>query len=181
LHVGNQWLIFSSSTDGRIAIYSIDQTLFNDNVKVINPVHHLLAHQSGVNSLSVHYNTSTNECTVASGGDDQALFVSVFKYDTTTTTTTAIQDLTTFKLPDVHTAAVNGIYTNGSILIETSIDQRLNIFQICKQQEELKLQLMQSIMIETNDVSGMSILNNDDNNSMEIAVCGAELQLLRIN
>lgn len=172
--VEDQYLVMTGSTDGQIAIHRLDKStlLSNPTEQQFEPLFTLEAHQSGVNSLSVHQ--SGSDFTIASGGDDQALFVAKFTY-----TNGQMINTRSKSLPMVHTAAINGISTNGRFLFETSIDQRFNVFSIVDSGESVDLTLVAAIMLEVNDICAMSTLETGTN-TMDVAVCGAELQIIQV-
>jgi len=174
---GDEFIIMTGSTDGVIAIHVLDKaTLLSDPTQIrFAPLFTLEAHQSGVNSLSTFVLGS--DFTIASGGDDQSLFVARFTY-----ANRQMHNMRTKQLPMVHTAAVNGIATNGQYVFETSIDQRFNVFSIVDHGDSLDLKLTATDMVEVNDICAMSALGveDDKNTSIDFAICGAELQILQV-
>ncbi|RCV21924.1 hypothetical protein SETIT_4G177900v2 [Setaria italica] len=98
-------------------------------------------HQSGVNCLHISSSTNNKSYCIISGGNDQVVQCFSFTVgsleDCSTTTARlnshdngTLKILYQHKIPSAHSAAVKGIWTNGTRAFSTSLDQRVRCWKM---------------------------------------------------
>ncbi|EER95656.1 WD repeat-containing protein 6 isoform X1 [Sorghum bicolor] len=112
------------------------------DIPELRPMHLLSGvHQSGVNCLHISYSTPDKSYCIISGGDDQAVqcfnFRVVSSEDCLTTTTRlnshdndTLKILYQHKASSAHSAAVKGIWTDGTWAFSTGLDQRVRCWKM---------------------------------------------------
>ncbi|BDA49006.1 probable WD repeat-containing protein 6 at N-terminal half [Coccomyxa sp. Obi] len=131
--LGQHNIIFSGATDGAVAVW--DCAAHSDIVGDQQP---LLAlpdmHQSGVNAMSAAVvATSEGMCRVllASGGDDQSLRLTHFGITwTLTAPRPAVTVLASVHVPNAHSSALRGVWTDGNLVASVGLDQRLRTWKV---------------------------------------------------
>lgn len=94
------------------------------------------SHQSGVNGIAVAPAPGgvPGRLLVASGGDDQALRVTLLSVTyiagegTTSTTAVAVARTASVQVDFAHSSAVKGVWMSGGVIATTSHDQRLRVW-----------------------------------------------------
>ncbi|CAG8549444.1 9494_t:CDS:10 [Gigaspora margarita] len=194
-------LLFTSATDGRIAVWDISHYIHSYLVSYTTelkfqhhtpynlgtPIFSYQAHQSGVNCLALHQMTNLTTSNfikesymVVTGGEDNAIAAIILEFT-----------YHEFKGPN------SGIrIINGSTILSTSIDQRLNLWnitfknlinndEISEQSEESKFELIKSEFVNVCDPCCMDVLRindgNDKNDKLMIATSGIGIELFQIN
>eukprot|EP00794_Sanderia_malayensis_P005573 gene5573-6262_t len=128
--------VLSGGTDGRIALWDItdvvqhrlhSQAMF-DELKM-EPLHIFNSNQSGIHSIEIVESNKDSSFLLASGGDDNAIFLSKFKIDFS-------NNMPLFNLiwSDKHIFAHHSTITalrflSEDVLVSSSIDQRVKIWQ----------------------------------------------------
>lgn len=112
--------LITMATDGLMAFWTLDD--FNENSQSFFNVQH---HDSGINSFDIFINS--NEMYIASGGDDQAIVISILQLKAKLNGKLSISVSKTTKFPYNHTAQVNGVKfsTDKKYLYSASVDQTL--------------------------------------------------------
>lgn len=111
--------LISMATDGLITFWSLDE--FTEDSKPFFTVQH---HESGINAFDVYIDA--NRMIVATGGDDQAIVISILNLQVESNEL-IVSVLKTKRFPYIHTAQVNGIKvaTNGLFVYSASVDQTI--------------------------------------------------------
>ncbi|XP_055297344.1 WD repeat-containing protein 6 [Sitodiplosis mosellana] len=112
--------LITMATDGLIAFWSLDN--FNENSQPFFNVQH---HDSGINSFDIFIDS--NEICIATGGDDQAIVISVLQIEAKSNNEINISVSKTIKFPFNHTAQVNGVKfsVDQKYLYSVSVDQTI--------------------------------------------------------
>ncbi|CAG8661485.1 11917_t:CDS:10, partial [Dentiscutata erythropus] len=211
-------LLFTSATDGRIAVWDISRYIHSYLVSYateVNFPHHTpydlgtpifsyQAHQSGVNCLALQHliNSATSNLVkelymVVTGGEDNAIAAMILEFtyhefkgtnsDTKCGKWTAEQSINDIlKMEFAHGSSIQGInIIDDSTILSTSIDQRLNLWNITFKNLESKFELIKSEFIDVCDPSCMDVLRfndgNDKNDKLMIAISGVGIELFQIN
>ncbi|XP_029362820.1 tRNA (34-2'-O)-methyltransferase regulator WDR6 isoform X2 [Echeneis naucrates] len=162
---GNRYkLLFTAATDGKIAVWDLTDVCSSTDASTPPiPCLNIPAHQSGINSLAVWAEKLVHQeggclVTVASGGDDGQLKVSVIKAhfsedgktgdsrdfshicESTISSTMAIQAAdqlhlhlhASFHIPGAHAAPLTALkFLTPGLVVSTSSDQRICLWTIC--------------------------------------------------
>lgn len=117
---GQNYLI-TMATDGLIAFWSLDD--FCEDSKPFFNVRH---HDSGINSFDI-FKDGANKMFIATGGDDQAIVISILQLDVDETHAKgmSVSVVKTDKFSYNHTAQVNGVMfsSDRKYLFSASVDQ----------------------------------------------------------
>ncbi|CAG5127560.1 unnamed protein product [Candidula unifasciata] len=151
--------------------------LFKTNLKIESdwkPLSSLKAHQSGVNSLHA-FQISVSQFLLASGGDDNAVTVSLLEISDL-----ALKELAKVSKEDAHAAQVTGVQLiSSALLVSVSIDQRVCLWGIdYLPQNHMQLQLVACRYISVADVSSMSAYLYQ--NSVYLCIGGEGLCLYKL-
>src|SRR5690606_14477452 len=162
----DKFLVCSGATDGYIRIWDLTKLLNQmELVKtILSPLFSLKVHQSAVNALHYHIIHEEKDCEIhcVTGGDDQAISYCKLQVGSD------CKQLKLIKLENQHSAAVNGIFTDGKIVISTSLDHRLNFYAL------------ESMKMESSHMIEMNVLDIDVSENV-IALAGSGLQVLTYN
>uniref|UniRef100_H3D3A1 tRNA (34-2'-O)-methyltransferase regulator WDR6 n=1 Tax=Tetraodon nigroviridis TaxID=99883 RepID=H3D3A1_TETNG len=137
-------LLFSAATDGKIAVWDLTEassvSAITKNAPVPSaPCLSVPAHQSGINSLAAWVDKQGSGCqvTVASGGDDGQLTVSVIKVQFPKEPTTGGSRELVFHLnsqhrvPTAHAAPLTSLkLLRPGLVVSTSADQRVCLWEV---------------------------------------------------
>ncbi|ORX62274.1 WD40 repeat-like protein [Hesseltinella vesiculosa] len=183
-------LFFTSATDGRVAIWDINDDLHsvlttmdvevdptNPSLKLTEPKHSFQSHMNGVNALQV---TPWDERTllVATGGEDNCVAVTLID-----ALTAAVVDGPVL-VPGAHASSVTGLHIlnpststlpNTRQVATVAIDQRLNIWQVTKNPDQpLQLKLINAAFADVPDPSTFDCLQRGDVTYMAITGIGLQ-------
>ncbi|MCO5580983.1 hypothetical protein L7F22_034858 [Adiantum nelumboides] len=145
------------------------------------------AHQSGVNSMSVspvkydeHPQQNGRLWVVVSGGDDQALHVAILKATETDSTLSAnTVCLLEKSIVSAHSSAIKGVWTDGSFVFTTGLDQRLRVWKFEGSKQTFSLvECCQTVMNvpEPAAIDAERLLGKN----YRIAVVGRGLQIFKV-
>ncbi|XP_029993859.1 LOW QUALITY PROTEIN: tRNA (34-2'-O)-methyltransferase regulator WDR6 [Sphaeramia orbicularis] len=136
-------LLFSASTDGQVSVWDLPPPSSSQTPPL--PCLSFPAHQSGVNALAVWTEEDEGGClvTVASGGDDGQLTVSVmrvqFPHEASRGTSSTSEPLNRIqvrlrsqaRVPLAHAAPLTALQTvRPGLLVSTSSDQRVCLWRV---------------------------------------------------
>ncbi|KAM6977741.1 tRNA (34-2'-O)-methyltransferase regulator WDR6 [Aplochiton taeniatus] len=207
-------LLFSAATDGRIAVWDMTTAASsldgNSAVATVpaTPCLAIPAHQSGVNSLAVWcdgagWSLDSHLVTVASGGDDGQLTVSVVKVqcvkEEMETSEGSLQPrFVSLKLqlqsqcsvPLAHAAPLTALrLLSPGLLVSTSPDQRVGLWRI----SSVGLCHQGGVYSHVADAAGLAVWQEGDEGQLDsgikaagqgkrwIVVCGQGLQLFQVS
>ncbi|XP_041476881.1 WD repeat-containing protein 6-like [Lytechinus variegatus] len=146
------------------------------------------AHQSGINALSV-CNVQDDKWLVVSGGDDNAITVTLVDFTSSVTTEnerTIGTILDTYKIPTAHATQVTGIQftKEANTFLSVSVDQRLNLWRLKLSEDNRKIEevrMMSSSFVHVSDVAGMDTWCDRSSSQQYAVICGQGLQLQSIS
>ncbi|KAI0211811.1 WD repeat-containing protein 6 [Lamellibrachia satsuma] len=148
----------------------------------LEPVFMLDAHQSGINAVDVRIvkEGSYSRLVVASGGDDNALNVSVIaRIETDQDKTPTLELLDTTKIHTAHSAQITGLkILDDNTIVTSSIDQRVAVWSLAMQ-PKLQLQIQACLCIGISDAVGLDVFT-DKNGLHHLAICGVGVQCLEM-
>lgn len=163
LYFKNRNYLLSMATDGLIVFWDLDN--FNDDSKPLN-IQSLQHHDSGINSFDVFVNDK-DEMYLATGGDDQAIVLSIvhLKYIDDTLNGNVLK---TIKYSHKHSAQVNGIKfsADGCALYTAGVDQRVIRIDLGD------FKAMKVAHTCVSDAKGIEMIAND---SVLVYGCGVQL------
>ncbi|XP_078169265.1 transducin family protein / WD-40 repeat family protein [Carex rostrata] len=135
-------------------------------------------HQSGVNCL--HVVSSDEGCLLVSGGDDQALHCFKFTLEgPVADSDTKIRVLSKDRIASAHSSAVKGVWTDGSWVFSTGLDQRVRCWRV----DQLgKLAEYSHLIISVPEPETLdAIISDRVNERYQIAVAGRGMQMLQFS
>lgn len=162
----NQNYLMTMATDGLIAFWSLDD--FDEHSKPFCNIQH---HDSGINGFDVLRDNS-NRMNIATGGDDQAIVISILQLDTKLESNRlTVSVVKTVKFGNQHTAQVNGVKfsVDRRYLYSASVDQ--TIMRVDMDDFSIK-QIAYSCI---SDAKGLQIID-----SKNILVHGGGVQTLNV-
>eukprot|EP00250_Pteridium_aquilinum_P022674 c2553_g1_i1 orf=96-4151(+) len=141
------------------------------------------AHQSGVNSLFVstvkgeeHAHQNNRTCVVVSGGDDQALHVAIFTVDEKND---SVVCLVKESILSAHSSAIKGVWTDGSLVFSTGLDQRLRAWKLLVSKQCCSLVECCQTVINVPEPAALHVEHFNGRN-YRIAVGGRGLQIFEV-
>lgn len=141
-----------------------------------------IAHQSGINAvdLKIIKDGSHSRYIVASGGDDNALNVTILSATKTNEDKTpSLVLLDTAKVHVAHSAQITGVkILDDNTVVTSSIDQRVTVWTLVMQ-PKLQLLMQACHCISVSDAVGLDVFT-DQNGLQHLAVCGVGLQCLEM-
>ncbi|XP_063963460.1 tRNA (34-2'-O)-methyltransferase regulator WDR6-like [Lytechinus pictus] len=177
-----------SLSSTQAAAVTFDHVEGHDTGSVGQLVSSMSAHQSGINALSV-CNVQDDKWLVVSGGDDNAITVTLL--DLTSSVTTGSERtigtiLDTYKIPTAHATQVTGIQfmKEAKTFLSVSVDQRLNLWRLKLSEDNLKIEevrMMSSSFVHVSDVAGMDTWCDRSSSQQHAVICGQGLQLQSIS
>ncbi|CAN6296843.1 unnamed protein product, partial [Urochloa humidicola] len=146
-------------------------------------------HQSGVNCLHISYSTSDKSYSIISGGDDQAvqrLSFTVGSLEDCSTTTArlnlhgncTLKILYRHKVPSAHSAAVKGIWTDGTWAFSTGLDQRVRCW---KMGSSAKFIEHSHAVISVPEPETLDVFHDRAKRKYQIAVAGRGMQMVEFS
>lgn len=136
--------LLSMATDGYIIFWSTR----NDGELCAKLKHH----QNGVDCFDVFYDKEHDEYLVATGGDDQAISITEFKFNSSNEV--IFQPTNTFS--SIHTAQVTGIkFINKNLIVSCGVDQMVYKIEFNKNIKEPKI--FSQYFTNVADVKGIQI------------------------
>ncbi|KAI8996862.1 WD40-repeat-containing domain protein [Pilobolus umbonatus] len=173
--LGHRILFFTSATDGRVAIWDIDNELAlaikQQKPKMVQePIQYYYCHMSGVNALEVILYRGDNQLLIFTGGDDNAISATqiTLKDDT-------VMIGKPFIIPSAHASSVTGIKYMDNSLFTISTDQRLNRWKLKEaNNNDLALVLSNSVYMDVPDPSSIDAVISK--NKVIVAITGVGLQ-----
>ncbi|XP_077992501.1 tRNA (34-2'-O)-methyltransferase regulator WDR6-like isoform X2 [Glandiceps talaboti] len=148
-----------------------------NKIKLSDPICVLNTHQSGINSLAIqHY--QGNDYLVATGGDDNALCVTLVELHAENAThSITVKDQ--YSIPSAHAAQITGAHwMDSTTLVTVSIDQRLNVWTVeVKERQITSITFIYSKFVHVADVACMESWK-DRNGMPYFLLSGVGLQLL---
>ncbi|CAG8498991.1 7232_t:CDS:10 [Acaulospora morrowiae] len=152
-------ILFTSATDGRVAIFDISQLVHRNihmydvnikdrtfNLDLCDPIYFYQAHQSGVNCIAYRrlVNSKTKQTyMIVTGGDDNSIAVYFLDVERNICdadkecianfrlTIKSNNDRDSMRVNAAHGSSLQGICViNDSLILSTSLDQRLNLWAI---------------------------------------------------
>ncbi|CAL4937260.1 unnamed protein product [Urochloa decumbens] len=160
------------------------------DIPELRPVQFLSsAHQSGVNCLHISYSTSDKSYSIISGGDDQAVQCLSFTVGSledcsTTTARRNLHDSCTLKIlyrhkvPSAHSAAVKGIWTDGTWAFSTGLDQRVRCW---KMGSSAKFTEHSHAIISVPEPETLDVFHDRARRKYQIAVAGRGMQMVQFS
>ncbi|KAI7826585.1 hypothetical protein BC939DRAFT_501763 [Gamsiella multidivaricata] len=207
-------LIFTAATDGKVAVWDITSALdafllkycadddkpvqpsspsFGKNTKKVQrayaqglsrPIAEITAHMSGVNSLYVQ-NLDQSEVLAVSGGDDNALAVTLIKatWDPERRTIEAQSANVVAKDNYAHGSAIQAVsMTSASEIITTSQDQMVSLWRLDHTGDDGAAVLVkeETQFVHVPDPSTMDILTSADRTRHCVAIAGIGAQIFDV-
>lgn len=162
----------TGGTDGSVAVWCLNDDIAIVPAYVING-----AHQSGVNALSVAIAPhDTNVLIVVSGGDDQVLRVQ--SIDVTTDVLTA-SCVCAFDF--AHSSAMRSIWTDGTQIISTSVDQRVKIWEISYVSSTIDIHSRGGVATQAPEPEAIDVVRaSQDEESLTLVVAGRGFELFTV-
>ncbi|CAN6302598.1 unnamed protein product [Urochloa humidicola] len=160
------------------------------DIPELRPVQFLSGvHQSGVNCLHISYSTSDKSYSIISGGDDQAvqcLSFTVGSLEDCSTTTArlnlhdncTLQILYRHKVASAHSAAVKGIWTDGTWAFSTGLDQRVRCW---KMGSSAKFTEHSHAIISVPEPETLDVFYDRAKRKYQIAVAGRGMQMVEFS
>lgn len=148
------------------------------------------AHQSGVNSLFAstvkeenHTQQMGHMWIVVSGGDDQALHVATFtvnkSYNSSANTKSKVVCLIKESILSAHSSAIKGVWTDGSLVFSTGLDQRLRSWCLELSRQHCSLVECCQSVINVPEPAALHVEHFSRRN-YRIAVVGRGLQIFEV-
>eukprot|EP00062_Callorhinchus_milii_P006138 gi/632946816/ref/XP_007888745.1/ PREDICTED: WD repeat-containing protein 6 [Callorhinchus milii] len=182
----------SAATDGRIVFWDLTHTIerARREQSICDKVHQpwelgapcfaLKSHQCGINSLQVRA-VGGERYLVASGGDDNALHVSVISVGTPSRCPepgqrdqASVRLIRQLRVADAHSAHVTGVrILSSEILASVSVDQRLTHWRL----SEAGVGFLQSKHCHVPDATDLDSWEAEGRGSRYFAICGQGLQI----
>ncbi|CAL4920368.1 unnamed protein product [Urochloa decumbens] len=160
------------------------------DIPELRPVQFLSGvHQSGVNCLHISYSTLDKTYSIISGGDDQAVQCLTFTVgsleDCSTTTARlnlhgncTLKILYRHKVPSAHSAAVKGIWTDGTWAFSTGLDQRARCW---KMGSSAKFTEHSHAIISVPEPETLDVFHDRARRKYQIAVAGRGMQMVEFS
>ncbi|XP_029644930.1 WD repeat-containing protein 6 [Octopus sinensis] len=135
------------------------------------------AHQSGVNSLHL-LQQQDSSFLLASGGDDNALFVMKFAISLMEDRTDIVCERSVSHC-SAHAAQITGVwFVNSTYLVSSSVDQRICVWQLLFGEEIAQIKYVISQFVTIADLSNIDVWQH--RKRIFIAVCGTGMSLLTL-
>ncbi|XP_030640030.1 tRNA (34-2'-O)-methyltransferase regulator WDR6 [Chanos chanos] len=194
-HHGKRYaLLFSSATDGSIALWDLTSVLNSENKDSWQgpsaPYFLVSVHQSGVNTLAVSEIEGAGQrdeavVCVASGGDDGQLSALTVKLQFSkqeiedNSVHLSAQLLSQWSVPLAHSAPVTAVHMiSPTLLVSTSPDQRVCLWGV----SDRGIHHRGAVFSHTADAAGLQAwLGRGPEGGAWTVVCGQGLQLLRLS
>ncbi|OEL16371.1 hypothetical protein BAE44_0022611 [Dichanthelium oligosanthes] len=160
------------------------------DITELRPVHLLSSvHQSGVNCLHISYSIPDKSYCIISGGDDQAVQCFSFRIgslkDCSTTTVCLnshdndmLNILHQHKAASAHSAAVKGIWTDGTWAFSTGLDQRVRCW---KMGPSGKFTEYSHAIISVPEPETLDVFHDRAKRKYQIAVAGRGMQMVEFS
>ncbi|KAI8605550.1 WD40-repeat-containing domain protein [Dissophora ornata] len=194
-------MMFTTATDGRIVVWDITPALdlfltkYNggdgsrptqqDYVQDLGlPIADMAVHMSGVNSLYVQ-NLANDGIVAVSGGDDNALAVSLIEatWDSRTRTI-SVESANVIARDDyAHGSAIQAVsMINASEIVTTSQDQMISLWRLNRavKKADAALVKQETQFVHVPDPSTMDTLASGDKAKRSIAIAGIGIQIFDI-
>ncbi|CAN6285992.1 unnamed protein product [Urochloa humidicola] len=148
-----------------------------------------VVHEASVNCLHISYSTSDKSYSIISGGDDQAvqrLSFTVGSLEDCSTTTArlnlhgncTLKILYRHKVPSAHSAAVKGIWTDGTWAFSTGLDQRVRCW---KMGSSAKFIEHSHAVISVPEPETLDVFHDRAKRKYQIAVAGRGMQMVEFS
>ncbi|KAI7904623.1 uncharacterized protein BX663DRAFT_503002 [Cokeromyces recurvatus] len=188
LKLGDHIYFFTSATDGRVAIWDINDNLYKaiDSLdqleaeptkaafRLDEPIYHYRVHMNGVNALEAVAFKDNHHILVLTGGEDNAVSASLMEAQNG-----AIVPIgQPFIVASAHASSVTGIKFVDNALFSTSTDQRLNMWKVNDLDENgVSLTMQSAIFIDVPDPSTLDAIAF--NGYTHVAITGVGLQSIK--
>ena len=135
-------------------------------------------HDSGVNSIATQLTGKDRKrITVTTAGDDQALHLKdiIINAEDGNLILVSQRDV---HVPNAHVSSLKSVWTNGDLIASTGIDQRLNLWRICRKEDGLSLEHLLCSVVEAGETESMDVALCDSR--LYTTLCGRGLSFLQI-
>ncbi|CAG4928746.1 unnamed protein product [Colias eurytheme] len=164
--VGNTKILLSSSTEREISFW-------NTLTLVDRPISTLMTHQSGINGIYAKALSDT-ELLLASGGDDNAVELAYFKVMSDRT-----KSICYWSNSSSHCSQVTGVIIIDNLLLSTSIDQRVTVFEWSIVDDQIKCDFKSQVFSDVADIQGMDLVGSDEH-TITLCIYGKGIELMEI-
>lgn len=147
------------------------------------PKHVFLAHQSGINAISITKTQVPGQYFMVSGGDDSALYAAEFSFVVGNDNVIKIDVTREASRASAHTSSVTGVKTlKNGLIVSSSVDQRVVVWELVSEKQVSSTFSFQQCAVEMVDVADVQDLEvwGERDGKIEAAVCGVGLQTLQL-
>lgn len=189
-------LLAAGSTDGMVHIWSLAPVLamlgealssgleqdsqqlidaVQPTLQALEPSASYLAHDMGVNCMTVASQHEQKTFAIISGGDDQSIHVKEFA-------TSPLAELQSTRVANSSGSAIKAIACTDDLVFTGGYDQRVSQWQLNRQENQAPaLQWRSAVFSECADIASLAVNHSSDGSSSSVVVVGQGLQLLRFD
>ncbi|QDZ22326.1 WD40 repeat domain-containing protein [Chloropicon primus] len=187
---------FTGSTDGAICCWDTSMAINSfKNALAKGEDHQCIeisplkkfqgVHASGVNSLALKVSASEGlgqlQARVVSGGDDQALHAKEVRFRVLDGSSGGVA-MTSDRgahVANSHYSALRSVWTDGTFVLSTGLDQRLNISRLFDDEKQvLRLELLSRMAVEAGETEALSAFMDED--LCYVALAGRGLSIMQV-
>ncbi|XP_049872703.1 WD repeat-containing protein 6 isoform X2 [Pectinophora gossypiella] len=176
INVLNKDLLVTCTTIGEVVFWHV----FDLATVRLEVILSLRPHQCGINCIA--YKTFLDKILIATGSDDNSIHLNLLQM---TTNPSKQRDISlkvvhSWSTDKFHSSQITGLVLLDSVMVSTSIDQRITVFHWEATDDEVKCEFVSQVYSDVADIHGLDIVEAASD-SVTVCVFGKGMEVIRLS